>query len=81
MTSATPPSPFFNGIVYNPSFFTTTTGTYLNYPIAQGSETFKNITFTHVYRQYNKLADKLANDAMDSGMNSNINDKNKNITK
>ena len=41
MTSATPPSPYFNGIVYNPSFFTTSSGTYLNYPIAQGSETFK----------------------------------------
>ena len=27
---------------------------------------FKNITFTHVYREHNKLADKLANDAMDS---------------
>ena len=28
-----------------------------------------NITFTHIYRQYNKLADKLANDAMDSNTN------------
>ena len=43
MTSATPPSPYFNGIVYNPSFFTTTTSTYLNYPIAQGTETIKTL--------------------------------------
>jgi ribonuclease HI len=49
--------------------------------VKQITNSFKNITFTHVYRQHNKLADKLANDAMDSGMNSNINDKNKNITK
>jgi ribonuclease HI len=27
---------------------------------------FKNITFTHIYREHNKLADKLANHAMDS---------------
>ena len=42
MTSATPPSPYFNGIVYNPSFFTTTTSSYLSYPLAQGTETFSS---------------------------------------
>ena len=42
MTSATPPSPYFNGIVYNPSFFTSTTSSYLSYPLAQGTETFSS---------------------------------------
>ena len=43
MTSATPSSPYFNGIVYNPSFFTSSTGTYLNYPLAQGTETISTL--------------------------------------
>ena len=46
MTSQTPPYPYFNGITYNPSFFTTSSssgGTVagsLNYPTAQGVEVF-----------------------------------------
>jgi len=43
MTSSTPSSPYFNGIVYNPSFFSSSTGTYLNYPIAQGTETIGSL--------------------------------------
>ena len=44
MTSQTPPYPYFNGIVYNSSFFTPSsssgTSTGLNYPTAQGAEYF-----------------------------------------
>ena len=46
MTSQTPPYPYFDGIVYNSSFFTSSTssgGTVagsLNYPTAQGVEVF-----------------------------------------
>jgi len=46
MTSQTPPYPYFNGITYNPSFFSSsssTTGNYLNYPIAQGTETISTL--------------------------------------
>ena len=44
MSSQTPPYPYFNGIVYNASFFTPSsssgTSTGLNYPTAQGAEYF-----------------------------------------
>ena len=55
MTSATPSSPYFNGSIYIPSFFTSSTGTYLNYALAQGTETISTLKHQQSIQQHQQL--------------------------
>ena len=43
---AYPPSPSFTGIDFNPDFFPTSASDYLEFPTAQGTETFGTIYTT-----------------------------------
>ena len=43
MSSEIPPTYYFSGITYNPDFYQTSSSSYLNYPIAQGTETIKSL--------------------------------------
>ena len=43
MSSEIPPTYYFSGINYNPDFYQTSSSRYLNYPIAQGTETIKSL--------------------------------------
>ena len=43
MSSEIPPTYYFSGITYNPDFYQTSSSNYLNYPIAQGTETIKSL--------------------------------------
>lgn len=45
---AYPPSPAFTGIDFNPSFFPSTANDYLEFPVAQGTETFGTIYTTKI---------------------------------
>ena len=46
--SAPAPSPSFSGIDFNPSFFPSTTSDYVEFPVAQGTETFGTIYATTI---------------------------------
>ena len=46
--SAIPPSPNFSTIDFNPSFFSSTSGDYVDYPEAQGTVTFGSIYATDI---------------------------------
>jgi len=46
--SAPAPSPSFSGIDFNPAFFPSTTSDYLEFPVAQGTETFGTIFATTI---------------------------------
>ncbi len=43
-----PPDPSFSGIDFNPAFFPSTTSDYLEFPVAQGTETFGSIFVTDI---------------------------------